>query len=92
METVSLDDNLATVEEIEVVSPSPESIEEVQVAIAQLPQGYRTVITLRLIEGYEYEEIAEILNIVPSSVRSQYTRAKQKLAKILKDLNHGKHG
>ncbi len=45
----------------------------------ELPNGYRTVLTLHLFEGYDQEEIAEILQISHATVRTQYMRAKQKL-------------
>jgi len=38
-----------------------------------------------LLEGYDHEEIAEILGISSSTSRSQFTRAKQKLVTILKE-------
>ena len=44
-----------------------------------LPDGYRTVFTLNAFEGYDYDEIAEILSITPSTVRTQYHRAKKQL-------------
>lgn len=62
----------------------PESVEEVKYAMTLLPEGYRVVLSLHLIEGYEYEEIAEMLGIGQSSVRSQFTRARQKLLELLK--------
>lgn len=58
-------------------------VEEIKKAIAALPGGYRTVLSLSLFEGYDYEEIAEILNITESTVRTQYHRAKQKLLHTL---------
>jgi RNA polymerase sigma-70 factor (ECF subfamily) len=42
------------------------------------------VITLYLLEGYDHEEIAEILGITHNTVRTQYVRAKQKLLFLLK--------
>lgn len=54
-------------------------------AIFNLPKGYRTIVTLYLLEGYDHEEIAVILDISPSTSRSQYTRAKALLQKILKE-------
>jgi RNA polymerase sigma factor (sigma-70 family) len=60
-------------------------ISEIRQAIDQLPDGYRIVLTLHLLEGYDHEEIGEILNISSSTSRSQYTRAKQKLLKLLKN-------
>ncbi len=65
----------------------PESVEEVKLAMNQLPEGYRLVLSLHLVEGYEYEEIAEMLGIGQSSVRSQFTRARQKLLELLKQSN-----
>ncbi|HET9057816.1 MAG TPA: RNA polymerase sigma factor [Chitinophagaceae bacterium] len=59
-------------------------VEEVKKTIADLPDGYRTVLTLHLVEGYSYEEVANTLNISHSTVRTQYMRAKQKLLQQLK--------
>lgn len=57
--------------------------ERVRSAINALPTGYRNVISLHLIEGFDHEEIAQIMNISNSTSRSQYTRAKQVLRKNL---------
>ena len=65
----------------------PESVEDIKVAMNELPEGYRLVLSLHLVEGYEYEEIAEMLGIAQSSVRSQFTRARQKLIELLKQRN-----
>lgn len=54
-------------------------------AIQKLPDGYRVVLTLYLIEGYDHEEISEILGISNSNSRTQFLRAKNKLREILKD-------
>ncbi|HRR11846.1 MAG TPA: sigma-70 region 4 domain-containing protein, partial [Tenuifilum sp.] len=64
---------------------SPESVEEVKVAMQKLPEGYRLVLTLHLIDGYEYDEIAEMLGIAQSTVRSQFVRAKQRLIELVKN-------
>jgi len=63
----------------------PDSVEEVKVAMQKLPEGYRLVLTLHLVDGYEYDEIAELLGIAQSTVRSQYARAKQRLIEVLKN-------
>jgi len=52
--------------------------------IQKLPDGYRVILSLHLLEGYDHEEIAEILNISSSTSRSQFFRAKQKLLRLLK--------
>lgn len=53
-------------------------------AIQQLPDGYRIVLSLYLIEGYDHEEISQILGISNSSSRTQLLRAKNKLRELLK--------
>ena len=59
-------------------------VEQVKRAIQKLADGYRTVLSLYLLEGYDQEEISEILGITHNTVRTQYMRAKQKLLLILK--------
>ena len=58
--------------------------EMIRIAIQELPDGYRTVLSLHLLEGFEQDEIAEMLEVAPSTVRTQYMRAKQKLLVLLK--------
>jgi RNA polymerase sigma factor (sigma-70 family) len=53
--------------------------------IQELPDGYRAVLSLHLIDGYEQEEIAKMLNVTHSTVRTQYLRAKQKLFSLIKN-------
>jgi RNA polymerase sigma-70 factor (ECF subfamily) len=57
-------------------------------AMSELPDGYRTVVSLYLLEGYDHEEIAEILKVSHSTVRTQYKRGKQKLLELLKKEEH----
>ncbi len=59
-------------------------VEEVKDAIENLPDGYRIILTLYLLEGYDHDEIGEILSISSSTSRSQLSRAKQKLIAELK--------
>jgi len=51
--------------------------------IKMLPDGYRIILTLYLLEGYDHSEISEILGISESTSKSQYSRAKEKLRNIL---------
>ena len=59
-------------------------VEDVRKAMEKLPEGYRVIFSLYLLEGYDHGEIAEILNITESTSKSQYHRAKQKIKEILK--------
>lgn len=58
-------------------------VSQVKAAIAKLPDSNRLIINLYLIEGYDHEEIAEILNIAPGTARIQYMRAKQRLLQLI---------
>ena len=60
-------------------------VEAVKRSIMALPDGYRTVLSLYLLEGYDHEEIAGILNVAESTTRTQFIRAKQKLLHLLKN-------
>nr|WP_321485771.1 sigma-70 family RNA polymerase sigma factor [uncultured Draconibacterium sp.] len=53
-------------------------------AIRELSDGYRVVLSLYLIEGYDHDEISQILGISNSASRTQLLRAKNKLRDILK--------
>lgn len=51
--------------------------------IETLPDGYRIILTLYLLEGYDHSEISQILGITESTSKSQYSRAKEKLRNVL---------
>lgn len=59
-------------------------VEEVRKAIQLLPEGYRVVLSLYLLEGYDHEEIGQILKISDGTSRTQFLRAKRNLVEILK--------
>ena len=62
-----------------------ETAEKVKKCISELPEGYRLILTLYLLEGYDHEEIGQILKIKASTSRSQFARAKHKLLELLKE-------
>ena len=53
-------------------------------ALSELPDHYRAILSLRLFEGYDYEEISQITGTGESTIRSLYMRGRQKLAAALK--------
>jgi len=59
------------------------TVEKVKNAIDKLPDGYRSVLSLYLLEGYDHEEIGQILGVSESTSKSQLNRAKSKLREIL---------
>lgn len=60
------------------------SVERINQAIQALPDGYRTVFVLYAVEGYDHEEISEILGISETTSKSQYSRARARLRQWLK--------
>lgn len=54
-------------------------IEKIKEVLNNLPDGYRLTITLRLIDGMEFSDIAKQMGIKESTVRSQYARGLERL-------------
>ncbi len=54
--------------------------------INQLPDGYRIIFNLHVIEGYQHEEIAGMLGIQPGTSRSQLVKARNMLQKQIIEL------
>ena len=65
------------------------TITDVKTAIDLLPEKYKYVVMLYLIEGYDHQEISEILNISEVASRTQLSRGKQKLKTELKLEKNG---
>ena len=68
--------------------PDPEAevlqVHRIREAMEQLPTGFRTVLSLYLFEGYDHEEIAGILGVTHTTVRTQYVRGKKRLLEIIR--------
>lgn len=62
---------------------------QVQAALADLPEEFRTVLILKEIEDFKYEQIAEILNVPLGTIRSRIYRARillrERLTRLLAD-------
>lgn len=65
------------------------TLDEVKEAINELPDKYKYVVILFLIEGYDHQEISEILNITEVASRTQLSRGKAKLRELLKEAQNG---
>jgi len=78
MEVIPNDD----VEE-ETIDYSGLKAKNVLACLQSLKENYRLVLTLHLIEGYDYEEIAQILDYTNENVRTTVSRAKKKLKQVL---------
>ena len=85
IETFRLEDE--QLENIEETGANEEvdsyKVQRIKDAMLKLPDGYRMVFSLYLLEGYDHKEIAEILDITESTSKSQFNRAKNKIREIM---------
>jgi len=64
-------------------------VEDIQLLIDQLPEGYRVVFVMYAIEGYKHQEIAKTLGISESTSKSQLFKARKQLqAQLKKELEN----
>lgn len=77
-------------EQIKETEEPEYTIDEVKAAMTNLAPGYRVILSLYLFEGYDHEEIGEILKISSSTSRSQYLRAKKKLIAQIKNTDYAR--
>ena len=86
--TVDLDDVMYKVEDNDGVASDQNGYTELKAqkvmeTMKRLKDNYRGSLTLHLIEGYDYEEISEIMNISYANCRTTISRAKESLRKKL---------
>lgn len=63
--------------------------EEIREAISKLPDHHRTVVVLRYLQDFSYNEIAESLDLPLNTVKSYLFRARQQLQVLLQDFQKG---
>jgi len=81
-------DDMSPFQEKEDLSDAHEtgmSAEKIKLAMEELPKGSRMIFSLYLLEGYDHQEISQILSISESNSKTQYMRAKQRIREILKN-------
>lgn len=87
--------NLA-VEISDIDQPETENVvdelqyEDLLSVLAQLPDGYRTIFNLYVIEGYKHREIAELLGISINTSKSQLILAKKRMRSMLEAIDNKK--
>lgn len=65
--------------------------ELVKMAMAQLPERQRSVVHLKDIEGYSYEEISKVVGVPENQVRTILSRARKSMRNYIEnEMNHGK--
>ncbi len=64
--------------------------QELATIMERLPEGYRAVINLYAVEGYSHAEIGQMLDVSESTSRSQYQRARMRLAELIEEYERVK--
>jgi len=88
IELVSIEEKELDVVDDDWTVDEPVNVNIVHTVIDSLPEKYKVVLNLYLIEGYDHQEIAQVLNITEVASRSQLMRGKNKLKSQLKQYNY----
>lgn len=85
LDTVDMDSAEEPEDEEEISSDFYDGYQrdQVKMAIEQLPKGCRTVLNLYVFEGYDHQEIGDILQISESASKAQYSKAKKRIREQL---------
>lgn len=78
-----IEDEFSSVLEDDNTSRQSISYEEIMSAIDSLPEGYKKIFNMSVLDGLSHQEISELLDIAPHSSSSQSSRAKAMLRNIL---------
>jgi len=84
---IQLNDNLEVVEDTKDIDIDDEiKIQDLKKALEKIKDEYRIIISLYLFEGYDHEEISDILSISYNLSRTRYSRAKKKLLQEIQSI------
>ena len=81
--TEDIDEGRFVAAEESEISDNSFEVNKIKKAMSYLPDGYRTIFSLYAIEGYDHQEIGQIMNISESTSKSQYSRAKKKIRELI---------
>ena len=88
--TVALDENYLQVSEDDDWTVENDiTLDQVKTAIKKLPDKYRYVLMMFLIEGYDHREIAQVLKLTETTSRTRLLRGKSYLKELLKEKVYG---
>jgi RNA polymerase sigma-70 factor (ECF subfamily) len=85
IETVPLEKVAISAVEEDVADYSELNVSEILNQLSNLKSNYKVALTLNLIEGYDCEEIAQIMDISYENTRTTISRAKNKLRQLLSE-------
>ncbi len=90
-DTVLLNDDVSIIYEENLMEDSDNikcKLDKIDMALKEIPKNYKVVLVLYLFEGYDHQEISQILNIPYNNVRVRYLRAKRSLVEKIKMLKN----
>ena len=88
--TVELDERyMHSIEDEDWIVEDGITLEEIKEAIERLPEKYKYVVMMYLIEGYDHGEISYVLNLTQTTCRTRLFRGKGHLKAALKHRNYG---
>ena len=85
-------DNIDVKEKPSISMDSGLELDEIQRLIDDLPEGYKMVFNMSVIEGYKHHEISEILDISVGTSKSQLYKARKMLQQKINELNKTSYG
>ncbi len=88
LDTDQMDEGRMQIADEVGLAAEDEQVQQVQLikrAISQLSENYRVIVNLHLIEGYDHDEIGEILGMTNAAVRTAFSRGRKNLQKILEE-------
>ncbi|MBT2163429.1 RNA polymerase sigma factor [Zobellia barbeyronii] len=65
------------------------TVKEIKAAMQELPEKYKYVVMMYLLEGYDHGEISQILSLTETTCRTRLLRGKGYLKQLLKEKNYG---
>jgi RNA polymerase sigma factor (sigma-70 family) len=83
---INIDQETDTLQSDDIDALTAISAEELLRLIGGLPDGYRIVFNLSVVEGYDHNEIATMMNITPATSRSQLLKARKALQTQIENL------
>jgi len=89
LKTVELDEQvISIIDDDNWEIENETSLQDIYKCIEQLPHKCKNVVKLYLLEGYDHQEVAQILKISEVASRSQLSRGKMRLKKLLIPINY----
>ncbi len=87
---VELDENMLEISREDDWTVDNEiGIDQVKSAISQLPEKYKYVVLMFLIEGFDHKEISQVLKLTETTSRTRLLRGKSYLKELLKEKTNG---